>query len=78
LIDKNQIVTLFYPLSFTFIMIDTLGFLIGALGGIGFGVLIGSEFSGRMITLGGALLLSVCLVAMILLRIKKKSVKSEK
>ena len=38
--------------------------LIGILGSIGLGLLLGSEFSGRYVTLAGAILVMVSLVSM--------------
>lgn len=41
-----------------------LGFAIGVLGGLGLGLLLGSEFAGSEITIAGALLVAVALCSM--------------
>ena len=41
------------------------GLAIGIIGGLGLGLLIGSEFSGRIITIIGAVLIVLCLVYMV-------------
>jgi len=40
------------------------GLFIGIIGGIGLGLLVGSEFSGRNITIFGAILIVISLVSM--------------
>ncbi len=40
------------------------GLSIGIIGGIGLGLMLGSEFSGRYITILGAILVTISLVAM--------------
>ena len=45
---------------------------IGVIGGIGLGLLLGSEFSGRYITILGAILVVISLVAMGVLSYKCK------
>ena len=51
---------------------DKSGLDIGVIGGIGLGLLLGSEFSGRYITILGAILVVISLVAMGVLSYKKK------
>ena len=48
------------------------GLGIGVIGGIGLGLLLGSEFSGRYITILGAILVVISLVAMGVLSYKCK------
>jgi len=48
------------------------GLSIGVIGGIGLGLLLGSEFSGRYITILGAVLVIISLVAMGILSYKGK------
>jgi hypothetical protein len=48
------------------------GLSIGIIGGIGLGLLLGSEFSGRYITIFGAILVLISLVAMGVLSYKGK------
>ena len=48
------------------------GLSVGIIGGIGLGLLLGSEFSGRYITILGAVLVIISLVAMGLLSYKDK------
>ena len=48
------------------------GLGIGVIGGIGLGLLLGSEFSGRYITILGAALIVISLVAMGFLSYKRK------
>jgi hypothetical protein len=43
---------------------DEKGLLIGIIGGIGLGLLLGSEFSGSYATLAGAILMAIALVSM--------------
>ena len=54
--------------------IGNIGVAIGIIGGIGLGLLLGSEFSGSNITLIGAGLVLISIIAMIVqsLRVKKK------
>ncbi len=51
---------------------DKTGLSIGIIGGIGLGLLLGSEFSGRYITILGAILVIISLVAMGVLFYKGK------
>ena len=48
------------------------GLVIGVIGGIGLGLLLGSEFSGSNITILGAILVVISLVSMGVLSIKGK------
>ena len=48
------------------------GLSVGIIGGIGLGLLLGSEFSGRYITILGAVLVIISLVAMGVLSYKGK------
>ena len=48
------------------------GLSIGIIGGIGLGLLLGSEFSGRYITILGAILVIISIVAMGVLSYKGK------
>lgn len=54
--------------------IGKIGLIIGIIGGIGFGLMLGSEFSGRYATLIGAGLVLISIVAIIVqsLLVKKK------
>ena len=47
------------------------GLAIGILGGIGLGLLLGSEFSGRYITLIGAVFIIVSILSLIVFSYKK-------
>ncbi len=51
---------------------DKTGLSIGIIGGIGLGLLLGSEFSGRYITILGAVLVIISLVVMGVLSYKGK------
>ena len=51
---------------------DKTGLSVGIIGGIGLGLLLGSEFSGRYITILGAILIIISLVAMGVLFYKGK------
>ena len=51
---------------------DKTGFTLGIIGGIGLGLLLGSEFSGRYITILGAVMVIISLVAMGVLSYKGK------
>ena len=51
---------------------DKTGLSIGIIGGIGLGLLLGGEFSGRYITILGAILVIISLVAMGILSYKGK------
>jgi len=51
---------------------DKTGLSIGIIGGIGLGLLLGSEFSGRYITILGAVLVIISLVVMGVLSFKGK------
>jgi len=48
------------------------GLGIGVIGGIGLGLLLGSEFSGSNVTILGAILIVISLVSMGILSYKKK------
>jgi len=49
-----------------------IGITIGIIGGIGLGLLLGSEFSGRYITILGAILIVISLISMGILSYKGK------
>ena len=51
---------------------DKTGLSVGIIGGIGLGLMLGSEFSGRYITILGAVLVIISLVAMGVLSYKGK------
>ena len=51
---------------------DKTGLSIGVIGGIGLGLLLGSEFSGRYITILGAVLVIISIVSIGLLSYKAK------
>ena len=51
---------------------DKSGLGIGIIGGIGLGLLLGSEFSGSYVTILGAVLVVISLVSMGVLSYKKK------
>ncbi len=51
---------------------DKTGLSIGIIGGIGLGLLLGSEFSGRYITILGAILVVISLIAIGVLSYKGK------
>ena len=51
---------------------DKTGLPVGIIGSIGLGLLLGSEFSGRYITILGAILVIISLVAMGILSYKGK------
>jgi predicted MFS family arabinose efflux permease len=51
---------------------NKIGVSIGIIGGIGLGILLGSEFSGRYMTLAGALLVVIALLSLVFLSKKKK------
>ena len=51
---------------------EKIGLSVGIIGGIGLGLLLGSEFSGRYITILGAVLVIISLVAMGILSYKGK------
>jgi len=48
------------------------GLGIGVIGGIGLGLLLGSEFSGSNVTILGAILVAISLISMGILSYKKK------
>lgn len=50
---------------------NKIGLGIGVLGGLGLGLLLGSEFSGSTITLIGAGLMALSIIAMIVLSLRK-------
>lgn len=52
--------------------IGKIGLTIGIIGGIGLGLLLGSEFSGRYITILGAILVIISLITMGVLTYKSK------
>jgi hypothetical protein len=49
---------------------DKKGLFIGIIGGIGLGLLLGSEFSGRNITILGAILVVISLISIVVLSYK--------
>ena len=51
---------------------DKNGLGIGVIGGIGLGLLVGSEFSGSNVTILGAILVVISLISMGVLSYKKK------
>ena len=51
---------------------DKKGISIGILGGLGLGLLLGSEFSGSTITIAGAVIMVIALILMIGLSLMKK------
>ena len=53
------------------IKMEKTGIAIGITGGIGLGLLLGSEFSGRYITLIGAALIIISIISLIVLSYKK-------
>ena len=48
------------------------GLFIGIIGGIGLGLLLGSEFAGRYITIFGAILVIISLVSISIISLKNK------
>jgi len=54
------------------IAMEKIGLTTGIIGGIGLGVLLGSEYSGRYITIVGAILVIISLVTMGILSYKGK------
>lgn len=54
--------------------IGNIGVAIGVIGGVGLGLMLGNEFSGSNITLIGAGLVLISIIAMVIqsLRVKKK------
>jgi len=51
---------------------DKIGLGIGVIGGLGLGLLLGSEFSGSYVTYFGAILIVISLISMGVLSYKKK------
>ena len=51
---------------------DKAGLSIGIIGGVGLGLMLGSEFSGRYITILGAILVIISIVSMGVLSFKGK------
>ncbi len=51
---------------------DKIDLGIGVIGGLGLGLLLGSEFSGRIITIFGAILILISLISMAILYYKQK------
>jgi hypothetical protein len=51
---------------------EKIGLGIGVIGGIGLGLLLGSEFSGSNVTMLGAILVVISLISMGILSYKKK------
>ena len=51
---------------------EKIGLRIGVIGGLGLGLLLGSEFAGSYITILGAILVVISLVSMGILSYKKK------
>ena len=49
------------------------GLSIGIIGGLGLGLLLGSEFTGRNITIVGAILILIALISMGVLSYKEKN-----
>jgi len=52
--------------------IEKMGLPVGIIGGIGFGLMLGSEFSGRYITILGAILVIISIVSIGLSSYKTK------
>ena len=52
---------------------DKIGLGIGILGGIGLGLLLGSEFTGRNITIIGAILIIISILSLIAFSFKEKN-----
>jgi hypothetical protein len=52
--------------------IDTIGLLIGIIGGLGLGLMLGSEFSGSNITLIGAGLVVISIISIIVQSLRNK------
>jgi hypothetical protein len=48
------------------------GLAIGILGGVGIGLLLGSEFSGRYITIIGAILVIISIISLVFFTYKEK------
>ena len=51
---------------------DKSGLGFGVIGGLGLGILLGSEFSGSYVTIFGAILVVISLISMVILSYKKK------
>jgi hypothetical protein len=51
---------------------DKTGLFIGIIGGLGLGLLLGSEFSGSYITIIGAILVVISIVTIVVLSYKNK------
>ena len=51
---------------------DKFGYVIGIIGGLGLGLLLGSEFSERYVTLFGAGLLIISIIAIALMSYRRK------
>ena len=51
---------------------EKIGYAVAAIGGIGLGLLLGSEFSGTYVTLSGASLVIICLVGLGVLSYQNK------
>ena len=51
---------------------DKNGLIIGIIGGLGLGLLLGSEFSHSYVTIFGAIFIVICLVSMGILSYKRK------
>ena len=54
------------------ISMDKIGLSVGIIGGVGLGLMLGSEFSGRYITILGAILVIISIVSIGLLSYKTK------
>ena len=54
------------------ISMEKIGLAIGVLGGVGLGLLLGSEFSGRYSTIIGAILVIISIITIIVLSYKSR------
>jgi len=53
---------------------EHIGYMLAIIGGIGLGLLLGSEFSGKVITGIGAILTAISLLLTLILSMKKKKI----